>query len=162
MASTTDWTNVFRRGEATLAASLIGAYLECEPAIQEVIREMVAIVNADDSDPDDIDAALHTLQEALFPAFSSDICAADDRMLISPSFQDAARELDREEQAFADRVRQLMQQQGITQEQLARETGITQPAVSNILNRAARPQRRTVMRFATALGVAPSDLWPDY
>jgi lambda repressor-like predicted transcriptional regulator len=162
MAIITDWTSAFRRGEATLAASLIGAYLECEPAVQDVIREMVAIINAEDSDPDDIDAALHTLQEALFPALSAEICAADDRMRGSPPFQDAARELDREEQAFADRVRQLMQQLGMTQEQLARETGITQPAVSNILTRAARPQRRTVQRFATALGVAPSDLWPDY
>ena len=48
----------------------------------------------------------------------------------------------------------------MTQEQLAAKIGVGQPAISNMLNRQCRPQRRTVKRLATALDVSPEDLWP--
>ena len=35
-------------------------------------------------------------------------------------------------------------------------------AVSMLLSRQSRPQRRTVERFARARGVAPEDLWPGF
>ncbi len=47
-----------------------------------------------------------------------------------------------------------------TQNELAAKVGIGQPAVSMMLNRACRPQRKTVIRFAEVLEVAPQDLWP--
>lgn len=149
-----------RRGEATMAASFIGAYFECSPAIQEVVREMIAIVNSDESDPEEIEAACNTLNEALFPRRTAELIARDKALFTTPEFAAAAQELDAEHEQFADRVRQLMDEKGITQVQLAAEAGITQPAVSNILNRNARPQRRTVARFAAALGVNADELWP--
>ena len=60
------------------------------------------------------------------------------------------------------RVRKLMKVKGITQEDLANAAEITQPAVSNLLTRGCRPQRRTVEKFAGALGVNPSELWPEF
>src|SRR5215210_7455140 len=61
-----------RAGLATsrMFAHIFQAYLECDPAIQEVIREMVAIVNDPDVDEDDRAMALATLDEALFPTHS--------------------------------------------------------------------------------------------
>lgn len=153
-------TEKLRRGEATMAASIIGTYVECSPTVQQVIREMIDVVNDSESDQDDIDAALATLFEALFPRAASDICEFEDRAYESPEFKEAARELDREQEEFAQRVRKLMKLNGVTQEQLANETGITQPAISNVLNRKARPQRRTVVKFAAALHVDPEELWP--
>jgi len=71
-------------------------------------------------------------------------------------------QMDREESFFADRVREEMAAKNLTQAELASQMGIGQSAVSMMLNRACRPQRKTVMKFAEVLGVAPRQLWPDY
>jgi transcriptional regulator with XRE-family HTH domain len=68
--------------------------------------------------------------------------------------------MNEEEADFAKRLRGLMEVKGLTQAQLATVVGIGQPAVSMMLNRACRPQKKTVLRFAEALGVAPEELWP--
>ena len=74
--------------------------------------------------------------------------------------KDVLARMDLEEAAFAMRLRELMDAKGLTQAQLAERVGIGQPAISMMLNRTCRPQRKTVLRFAQALGVAPEELWP--
>ena len=69
-------------------------------------------------------------------------------------------ELNEEEQSFSARLVAEMEKRQMTQEALAKAAGISQPAVSNIINRKCRPQHRTVLRFAEVLGVAPELLWP--
>ena len=69
--------------------------------------------------------------------------------------------MDKEESFFADRMRELMEVKGTTQAELAAKVGIGQPAISMMLNRACRPQRKTVLRFAEALEVPPEELWPQ-
>jgi len=150
-----------RRGEATMAAAFIAAYVECSEPIQKVVREMVTIVNDEESSPDDIEAAVSTLFEALFPARTAELCELDEKLFLTPQFQAASDELDQEHSAFSGRVRELMEDRGLTQSDLAKSANITQPAVNNILNRNCRPQRRTVIKFALALGVEPHELWPD-
>lgn len=76
-------------------------------------------------------------------------------------FKVVVASLDEEEAAFAARVRKLMHEKGMTQADLAEATGVTQPAIANILNRNCRPQQRTIARFAEALEVDPSELWPN-
>ncbi|TWT31152.1 helix-turn-helix protein [Posidoniimonas corsicana] len=71
-------------------------------------------------------------------------------------------EMDEQEAAFADKVRQLMQEQGKSQIELGEQMGVSQSAISNMLSRKCRPQRRTIDRAAEALGVPPTDLWPSY
>jgi transcriptional regulator with XRE-family HTH domain len=68
--------------------------------------------------------------------------------------------MDQEEASFADRLRSLMEKKGLTQEQLAAKVGVGQPAISMMLQRNCRPQRRTVLRLAEAFGVSPEELWP--
>ena len=47
---------------------------------------------------------------------------------------------------------------GLTQAEVARRMGITQPALSQLESPAARPRRATLKRLAEALGVAVEQL----
>ena len=69
------------------------------------------------------------------------------------------KEMDEEEESFAQHS-QADGQHRITQEQLAERIGVGQPAISNMLNRNCRPQKKTIMKLATALNVSPTVLWP--
>ena len=68
--------------------------------------------------------------------------------------------MDQQEATFAERLAVLMDERGLTQAELASAVGVGQPAISMMLNRSCRPQKKTVRKLATALGVAPEDLWP--
>jgi predicted XRE-type DNA-binding protein len=148
-----------------MGAHYLHAYLECDAAIQAVIREMVEVIDDPDTDDDDCQMALSTLHEALFPARSphdgnlgTDL--EDDERHATGEEAATQAEMDREEATFASRVAALLRERGLTQEQLAEALGVGQPAVSMMLNRKARPQRRTVEKVAHALGVFPEQLWP--
>jgi transcriptional regulator with XRE-family HTH domain len=64
-----------------------------------------------------------------------------------------------EEQTFAQRLSAFLTEKEMTQEQLASAIGVGQSAISNMLNRQCRPQRKTVARIAAALGIEPAELW---
>ena len=127
---------------------------------------MLQILDDPNTDEDDRDMTLFTLADALFPDASERKLRMDLEELeaVGAGYPEDARatseEMDREEETFAGRLRDAMNRKGITQEQLALKIGVGQPAISNMLNRQCRPQRRTVARLADALDVAPSDLWP--
>jgi transcriptional regulator with XRE-family HTH domain len=68
----------------------------------------------------------------------------------------------RDEVQFAERLRQIMNQKGVTQEGLAEKIGVGQSAISMMLQRQCRPQKRTIQRLAEALDVHPEELWPTH
>jgi DNA-binding Xre family transcriptional regulator len=148
-------------------AHLFQEYLECEPPNQEVIRQMASIIDDPEADEDDRAMAVATLFEALFPSRSD-----DDGWLgvdLEQEERESAKEarsihvaLDAREEAFAERLRSILHDRNMTQESLAAALGIGQPAISMLLSRQARPQRRTVERVARALGISPGDLWPGF
>ncbi|MCA9086083.1 MAG: helix-turn-helix transcriptional regulator, partial [Planctomycetaceae bacterium] len=70
-------------------------------------------------------------------------------------------ELDAEETRFGERVKAALATVGMTQQELANAIGVGQPAVSMLLNRECRPQRRTVEKIANALNVPFAELWPE-
>jgi len=72
-----------------------------------------------------------------------------------------ANELDSQEAAFAEKLRELMKTRAMTQSELASRVGCTQPAISQMLKRECRPQRKTIVGLANALNVDPRELWPD-
>jgi len=146
--------------EAAQFAKFLCAFRECDPEMQNVILEMAEIIADPETDEEDREHATDALMEALAPGIARDTIEAFDKAMRSEAAVRAHRDLDREEAGFADRVRSLMEEAGLTQEDLAQRTGVGQPAISNILNRQCRPQRRTVARFAEALGVPPEELWP--
>jgi plasmid maintenance system antidote protein VapI len=144
------------------------AYLECSDEVQTGIRELLNVLNDPETDDDDRESTLMTLADALFPNPHEGKLGMDleqsERLgaAHSDEMREALEELDREEQTFADRLRSLMDARDLNQQALAKMLGVGQPAISNMLNRQCRPQRRTVVHIAEALGVTPEKLWPGF
>lgn len=147
-------------------AQIMRHYIEASDAVRGVINSMCTVINDPAATLDEKDMAVRTLAEALFPSSHDgepgiDIdalrevqsCTADH----SPFSQ-----ADREEALFSQRLESVMKAQSVTQTELATRLGIQQSAIAMMLQRACRPQRRTVKRMAEALGVAPTDLWPGF
>jgi len=154
--------------ELLMGAKFLRAYLECSDKIQSGIREMLDVLNDPETDEDEREMTLFTLADALFPNPHNGKLGMDleesERMGAgySQEARHAIDEMDREEESFAERLQDAMNKQGLTQAELAEKVGIQQPAISNMLLRQCRPQRRTVARFAEALGLLPDDLWPGF
>ena len=149
-------------------AQVFQAYVECTVEIQSLIRDMVEIVNDPSATEDEKLMACSTIAESLFPSrhhgqLGVDLEQAErlDAERCSREIKDVHASMDRQEEHFADRVLALMRQRDMTQAQLANACEIGQPAVSNLLSRRSRPQRRTVEKIARALGVATSEIWPE-
>ncbi len=143
-----------------LYVAIRNAYDQCDPEIQEVVDCMIRIWNSDESTDDEKQRAIHTITDAIFPSESVDLLSVCSHL--------AKRDVDGhnqtmidEEKTFADRLAAILLEKGQTQEELAAAIGVGQSAISNMLNRQSRPQRRTVARIASALGVSPQDLWPS-
>jgi len=146
-------------------AQVFQAYLECSDEVQAALREMVGIVNAADATEDEREAALATIAEALFPSRHNGSLGIDLEELDKEASKPTAaflKQLDEQEATFAERVTALLDERGITQSELANAIGVGQPAISMMLSRSCRPQRRTVERIAKELKVAPEDIWPGF
>lgn len=160
--------NSINLNELALGAKFLHAYLECSNEIQDGIREMIAVMMDPSADRDDVAMAIHTLADALCPHLHEGRLGVDLEQSEtmgaqqSEAMRQALEELDTEEAVFADRLSAIMAERGINQTKLAEMTGVGQPAISNMLVRHCRPQRRTVLRFANALGISPSELWPGF
>ncbi|MFN0019402.1 MAG: helix-turn-helix domain-containing protein [Pirellulaceae bacterium] len=144
------------------SATMLRAFVECSREMQEVALEMSDILLDKESTQDEREMAFDAMIQALFPGMSMDILEGYRQHMKGHEAAEAASALHEEERTFADRVRTEMRKKDVTQEQLAKAANISQPAVSNILNRHCRPQRKTVVKFAESLGVSPKDLWPDF
>jgi lambda repressor-like predicted transcriptional regulator len=141
-------------------ARYLQAFVECNNEIQNLVLEMAAIVSDESTTDEERELASDAMMQALFPGDSADGLEYYKAILASPDGRSAAAAIAEQQATFADNLRRIMAAKGITQEQLASLTGVGQPAISNMLKRACRPQQRTVRRFAEALGVGPHDLWP--
>lgn len=150
------------------SAKVLHAFAECSDEIQAGILEVLEVLIDPETDPDDRQLAIATLADALFPnphegLLGLDLCESEQMgASVSEETRQALDEMDQEEAIFADRLSSLMKSRGISQVKLAEMSGVGQPAISNMLKRQCRPQRRTVQRFADALGVPPEALWPGF
>ena len=150
-----------------IGADFLQAYLECSDEIQEVVRDLVAVLNDPHTTNEDREMTLVTLADALFPNPHEGQLGMDleESECIGSSYSEEMRKaiaaLDKEEENFATKLRQIMKEKGMTQEELADKLGIGQSAISNMLNRQCRPQRQTIERMAKALEVTPQDLWQE-
>ena len=147
-------------------AEVFQAYMECSDEVQEMIRDMAAIVNDPEATEDERSMACSTIAEALFAFRHAGHLGIDleeaerldaDR---SKEFATTRDLMDEEEIFFADRVLAVMQERGMSQAALAEACMMGQPAISNLLARRNRPQQRTVDKIAAALKVSPDELWP--
>lgn len=74
--------------------------------------------------------------------------------MASPLYEDA----DRASTAFGDRMRELRAREGISQDFLARESGIHPTSIGRIERGGREPRLTTILRLAHGLGVDPGEL----
>lgn len=139
-------------------ARLLRTYLSRGDEDREGIAAMASIAVDPESDADDAQAALNTLRESLSSSMEwIDLSSETD---LDDAERQVAREMDAEEATFAERLKACMAAKSMSQVQLAGASGVGQPAISMMLARNCRPQRRTIEKLSRALGVAPDELWP--
>lgn len=142
------------------------AYLECSDAVQQAVCEMLQVLDEPSSSEEQRDMAISTIADALFRnphqgEYGMALATSEgEAAAVEPRLQAIVKRMDDEDDSFALRLRKLMDDGRITQEELAKRIGVGQPAISNMLNRNCRPQKKTIMKLATALNVSPTVLWP--
>jgi DNA-binding XRE family transcriptional regulator len=144
-------------------AEMLPGYLACSDEVQAVIQGMVKIVNSDDASTDEREAALETIAEALFPSKHSGELGVDVELCEegeSDEVKAMLSEMNAEEASFAERLQATMDARDMTQGDLAKAIGVGQSAISMMLSRNCRPQRKTVEKIAGALKVPVEDMWP--
>lgn len=146
---------------------IVRALMECSDALQRQAVKLLTTILDPQMDDDDRFAAHAVLADVLFPNPAVDESIGMDLKECeshgsshSNETRAAVNDMDEEEKTFAVRLASIMAERKMTQEELAAKIGVGQPAISMMLNRDCRPQRKTVVRLAEAIGVTPNDLWP--
>lgn len=151
------------------ASPIVLALAECDEDLRAEAIELFKQMNSGELDEEQRFATTALLAEILFPSTDEkgilgvDLVEAEaNESSVNPEAAEVIDRMNREEAVFAQRLRDLLEAKGMTQAELADKVGIGQPAISMMLNRACRPQRKTVERFAQALGVGPEELWQSF
>ena len=63
---------------------------------------------------------------------------------------------------FADNLRDMLEEVGISQQELANEIGVSKGAISKYLNKQAMPSLKNFMNICYALDCDPQDLFIPY
>ncbi len=147
----------------------LGAMIECGDDVQEVVVSLLRVVKDSRTTAAERARALMTIADALFlnpdeadGEYGQDLALSEAYAAArsAPLAREVGR-MDAQEETFARRLRDVMTAKQISQRELADRVGCSQPAVSQMLNRMCRPQKKTILRLAEALAVHPRDLWPD-
>lgn len=153
---------------------LIRLYLECSDEVQSVVRSMFAVLDHSSTTSEDRQRAMTTIADALFVnpmeghgRYGFDFLTAErdaaqkhEQIERRPVVSSRLDQLDSQEATFSERLRKILDEKNVTQEELATRIDCTQSAISKMLSRNARPHRKTILRMAQALNVQPTDLWP--
>ena len=150
------------------ASPIVLALAECDDELRTEAVELFKQLSSGELSSEEIFATTALLAEILFPnADHNGIPGLDlvEAEKIAPQADPAAQsvleQMDEDESVFAARLRACMAEKAVTQADLADKVGVGQPAISMMLQRSCRPQKKTVMRLAEALGVSAKDLWPN-
>ena len=116
-------------------------FLSVDGQAREKAERLTQIINNGQAMVCDREEAVAELEHLLFPT--------------GPNLQPVS-------DSFGERVDAIMRQRGLNQRDLALAIGMHVSAVYVMLSRRCyKPWRRTVKRVADALGVAPTELWPN-
>lgn len=130
-----------------------------------VVEELVAAIDAEAMDATERESAFAAIAQVLLPYLEESVVSATPANpwdTLSDEEKRVASEMDAEEETFARRLGAAMTAKRVTQTELASLIGVGQSAISMMLSRSCRPQRRTVEKIAQALGVDVGSLWPAY
>jgi transcriptional regulator with XRE-family HTH domain len=134
---------------APMRRRFVEALAECSDAVQRAVISLCHVVKNPEATPIERRHALTSIADALFADANGDGVARE------------VETMDAQQAKFAHRLRELMEAKRISQMELADRVGCSQPAISQMLNRKSRPQKRTILKLAEALNVNAQDLWPD-
>jgi lambda repressor-like predicted transcriptional regulator len=148
------------------SAQVLTAYLEKSAVVQTVIRDLVSIIANDRLPAQERNWAATALQEALFcqrtpPQGESKRADVEAQRQAVPGLCEAHRRLEEEEGMFAANLARLLAEKNVSQAELALRVGVGPSAISMMLSRRCRPQRRTLEKIAQALGAELRELWPS-
>jgi lambda repressor-like predicted transcriptional regulator len=150
------------------ATPIILALKECDDELRAVAFELFEQLASGELDPGQEESTLALIAEILYPNADPnghpglDLSEAEAiARNETPEAGPILDAMDRQEASFAERLAEWMEKRGVTQAELAEKVGVGQPAISMMLNRSCRPQKKTVRKIASALGVTPEDLWPS-
>jgi transcriptional regulator with XRE-family HTH domain len=147
----------------------LGALLECSDAVQQVVVTMLEVIKDHRAEPIERQRALMTIADALFlnpdqedGEYGQDLVGSETYAATKvPSLAREVQKMNSQESTFAQRLREQMEAKRMSQQELAERVGCSQPAISQMLNRMCRPQKKTILRLAEALNVQARQLWPD-
>lgn len=152
-----------------IGIEFLHAYLECSDEIQKLVKDLInEVILSDESDHDEKQMAMFSIADALFPNPHKGLHGMDlfesesEAACMEPELAAIVADFDVQELTFSERLRSVLDESGMTQQELADAVGLRQSAIANILSRNCRPQQRTVKKIADALGLQPSDLWPTF
>jgi len=134
-------------------AACLPRYLGCSAPVQAVVRDLVQLFNDSTIEAEERQRILQALAVTLYrnhehqPAERREPSPARPTV---PEEETWRKRLEQEEAVFVTRLKRLMG-----------ERQLTQPAISMLLARKYRPQRRTVRLLAQVLGVPEDELWPE-
>lgn len=134
--------------------------------LRRMVEGMLDIIENPDSVHNDRKRACGTIRDILAAhdegQFAINLAAHEYNEAANDSAADhRATHLDSQEAAFAEKLRDLMRARAMTQAELASRVGCSQPAISQMLKRQCRPQKTTILKLASALGVDARHLWTD-
>jgi DNA-binding Xre family transcriptional regulator len=156
-----------KNGSPTSAApvEVLSVYLEKNPIVQAVIRDLVKILRNGDLPTGERQWAETALGDALFH-YQSPKSGKRGRIVPAqkvprPAGVKAAHDrMEGEEKEFAAKLARLLKEKEVSQTELANRVGVGRSAISMMLSRHCRPQRRTLEKIAHALDVPLQALWP--
>jgi transcriptional regulator with XRE-family HTH domain len=154
---------------------ILHRYMECSDEIQSVVRVMFAVLENPHVTDEDRHRATSTIADALYlnpleghgnygfdlEKVEPETAAKHPDEQRRPLIAQRLGQLDSQQLSFSQRLHSILQQKNVTQEELAERIECTQSAISKMISRNSRPQKKTILKMASALNVAPTDLWPD-
>jgi plasmid maintenance system antidote protein VapI len=168
MTSISNYAATLQASALQAASPIVLALNECDEELRQEALNLFKQLNSGNLDEHERYATTALLAEILFPNTDDkgvpglDLVEAEEiAKKINPEARDVLAKMDREEADFAERLRAVMSEKGVTQTQLAEAIGVGQPAISMMLQRNCRPQKRTIIKLAEALRVSAEELWPN-
>jgi transcriptional regulator with XRE-family HTH domain len=154
---------------------ILHRYMECSDNVQSVVRSMFAVLDNPHVTNEDRQRATRTIADALYlkpeeghGGYGFDLVRVEQEPATKhpeehrrPLVAQRLEQLDKQQATFSERLRSILGQKNFTQEELAERIDCTQSAISKMINRNSRPQKKTILKMAAALNVAPTELWPD-
>lgn len=147
---------------ALKASEILEAYFRLDSATQKEVKEQVARLQQASLSGTEQARAEKQLAATLRAGARQAGPVVSRAERLSAARLEVRAEVEQTLAIFAATLARLMAERQLTQAHLAERLGVGQTAISMLLKRRCRPQRRTIGKLAEALGVPVDELWPGF